>query len=218
VEVIGRQEGKDVALGRALRTGRFWWIAAGYFWALFSGYAIQVHQTNYLIEIGFGAGEAAWALGWVALAGVPGQLALGHLSDRIGREWAWSLGSLGFVLCALFLLLLKDTPSPALLYLMVLAQGALGYGLAPVFGAIPAEIFQGRQYGTIFGSLMLAAIAGGAAGPWLAGVIHDATGSYDQAFWISLCGSAFSAVAIWIAAPRRVRAVAGQIGRIGSMR
>ena len=48
---------------------------------------------------------------------------------------------------------------------MVVSQGMLGYGLTSVVGAIPAEIFQGRHYGSIFGTLMLASIAGGAVGP-----------------------------------------------------
>src|SRR5439155_26835960 len=34
----------DWTLGRALRTCRFWWLAAGYFCALFTWYAVQVHQ------------------------------------------------------------------------------------------------------------------------------------------------------------------------------
>ena len=162
-----------------MRTSRFWWIALGYFCALFAWYAVQVHQTKYLMEVGFSPTVAAWALGAVSLAGIPGQIGLGHLSDRIGREFVWCLGSLGFVLCCLLLLLLRQSPSPTLLYLMVLAQGALGYGVTSVIGAIPAEIFQGRHYGAIFGTLMLASITGGAAGPWLTGVLHDATGSYD---------------------------------------
>jgi MFS family permease len=94
---------------------------------------------------------------------------------------------------------------------MVVAQGMLGYGLTSVIGAIPAEIFQGRSYGTIFGTLMLAAIAGGAAGPWVTGVLHDATGSYALAFWIAIGCSALSAGAIWLAGPRKVRAVAGRV-------
>jgi cyanate permease len=32
---------------------------------------------------------------------------------------------------------------------------------------------------------MLAAILGGAAGPWLTGVLADATGTYSAAFWIA---------------------------------
>jgi sugar phosphate permease len=61
----------DWTLGRALRTARFWWIASGYFCALFAWYAVQVHQTKYLIEIGFSPSIAAWALGWSALSRCP---------------------------------------------------------------------------------------------------------------------------------------------------
>ena len=204
----------DWTLGCAIRTARFWWIALGYFGGLFSWYAVQVHQTKYLVEIGFSPTYAAWALGFVSLVGIPGQIALGHLSDRIGREWVWTAGSLGFVVCYLALLLMRQAPTPALLYLMVVSQGALGYGLTSVIGAIPAEIFQGRHYGTIFGTLMLAAIAGGAVGPWLTGAIHDATGSYNLAFWLAIGCSTLSAGTIWLAAPRKVRAVAGRIHRL----
>ena len=203
----------DWTLGRAVRTARFWWIAAGYLCGLFAWYAVQVHQTRYLVEIGFNAADAAWALGFVSLAGIPGQIALGHLSDRIGREWVWTVGCLGFALCYLALLALGHAPTPALLYFMVLAQGMLGYGLTSVIGAIPAEIFQGRHYGTIFGSLMLASIVGGAAGPWVTGALHDATGRYAPGFQVALGCCAISAVAIWLAAPRHVRAVAGRVPR-----
>ncbi len=102
----------DWTLGRAMRTTRFWWIMVGYFCGLFAWYAVQVHQTKYLVEIGFSPTDAAWALGVVSLAGIPGQIALGHLSDRIGREWVWTVGGLGFVIC--YIALLLDFPGPAL--------------------------------------------------------------------------------------------------------
>jgi len=200
----------DWTLARALRTGRFWWLAVSYFGGLFSWYAVQVHQTKYLLEIGFDASEAGWALGLVSLVAVPGQIALGHLSDRIGREWVWTIGNLGFVLCLLALLRLQQTPTTALLWAMVVTQGALGYGLTSVMGAMPAEIFEGRHYGSIFGTVMLSAIIGGAAGPWIAGILHDAWGNYAPAFWISIGCSTLSAAAIWMASPGKVRAVAGR--------
>jgi MFS family permease len=199
-------------LARSIRTARFWWIAAGYFLALYAWYAVQVHQTKYLIEVGFSARQAAWALGLVSLVAIPGQIALGHLSDRFGREWVWTVGNLGFVLCFLTLLLLPRAPGPLLLDVMIVVQGLLGYGLVSVLGAIPADIFQGAHYGTIFGLLMLASIVGGAAGPWVTGVMYDATGSYMLAFGVAMGCSALSAGAIWLAAPRRVRAVAGRVG------
>jgi len=202
--------GADWTLLRALATRRFWWIALGYFCALYAWYAIQVHQTRYLIETGFSPTEAAWALGLVSLAGIPGQIALGHLSDRLGREWAWGTACLGFALSFALLIALAHHPSTALFYAMVIAQGALGYGLTSVLGAIVLEIFQGRHYGSIFGTLMLAALAGGAAGPWVTGALYDALASYAVAFAIGAAVSIVSGAAIWLAAPRQIRAVAGQ--------
>jgi MFS family permease len=204
----------DWTLARATRTARFWWIALGYFCGLYAWYAVQVHQTKYLVEIGFTPSFAAWALGLVSLTGIPGQIALGYISDRIGREWVWTVGGLGFAMCFATLLLLRESPTAPLLYVMVVAQGMLGYGLTSVVGAIPAEIFEGRHYGSIFGMLMLASIGGGAAGPWVTGSLHDLTGSYTLAFWIAIGCSILSAIAIWLAAPRKVRLVAGQVHRL----
>ena len=203
----------DWTLARAIRSTRFWWLALGYFSALYAWYAVQVHQTKYLQEIGFTANRSAWALGLVSLFGVVGQISLGHLSDRIGREWVWAISNLGFAICFLALIALGHDPSVFWLYLMVAAQGGLGYGLTSVMGAIVAEIFQGRHFGAIFGTVMLAALAGGAAGPWLTGALHDAQGNYTLAFWLGVVVSAVSAFAIWRASPGQVRAVAGKIAR-----
>ena len=203
----------DWTLARAVRTSRFWWIATGYAAALFAWYAVQVHQTKYLIETGFSGAYAAWALGFVSLIGVPGQIALGHISDRVGREWVWSVGCLGFAVCYGALLGLGVAPSGTLLWTMVIAQGLLGYGLTSVVAAIPAEIFQGRHYGAVFGTIIGIGIAGGALGPWLTGLVYDLTGSYAGAFVLAIGCCAYSMVAIWMAAPRHVRAVAGRVAQ-----
>jgi MFS family permease len=147
----------------------------------------------------------------VSLLGIPGQIWLGHLSDRIGREWIWAISCLGFAICFAALIALKYAPVLPLVYLMVLTQGALGYGLTSVMGAVVLEIFQGKHYGSIFGTIMIAALAGGAAGPWATGFLHDLYGSYTAAFAIGIAVSLLSAVAIWQASPRKVRAVAGQL-------
>ena len=198
-------------LSRALRTMRFWWVALGYFCGLYAWYAVQVHQTKYLTEIGVAPTEAAWALGLVALVGVPGQIVFGHVSDRVGREWAWTIGSFGFAICFAALIALQAGPNPVLLYTMVLAQGFLGYAYTSVLGPIVAEIFEGPHFGTIFGTVMLTAVAGGAVGPCVTGLIYDHTGSYNVAWWLALGACAISALAIFIAAPRKVRHVAGRM-------
>ena len=63
---------------------------------------------------------------------------------------------------------------------------------------------------------MVSAIAGGAAGPWVTGVLFDTSDSYASAFVVAIGVSALSAIAIWIAAPRKVHAVAGRIHRLDS--
>jgi len=170
-----------------------------------------VHQTKFLLDIGFSPTVGVWALGVVSLLGIPGQIWLGHLSDRIGREWVWAISCFGFAICFAALVALKYAPSLWLIYLMVLTQGALGYGLTSVMGPVVLEIFQGKHYGSIFGTIMLAALAGGAAGPWATGVLHDFTGSYTIAFAVGIAVSLLSAIAIWQASPGKVRAVAGKV-------
>jgi MFS family permease len=200
----------DWTTRRALRTERFWWLTLGYFCGGFVWYAVQIHQTKYLVEIGFSPMEAAWALGLVAAVAVPGQIMLGALSDRVGREIVWTVACAGFAICYAALLALAGTRSQGLLYLMILSQGVLGYALTAIMGPIAAEIFEGPHFGAIFGIMSLALIGGGAAGPLAAGVLHDATGSYYSAFAISILLCIISAAAIWMAAPRKVRLVAGK--------
>jgi MFS family permease len=203
--------GTEWTLARALRTARFWWIALGYFCGLYIWYAVQVHQTKFLLDIGFSASLAVWALGMVSLLGIPGQILLGHLSDRIGREAIWAISCAGFAICFAALIALRYEPSLLLVYLMVVTQGVLGYGLTSVMGAVVLEIFQGPHYGSIFGTLMLLALAGGAAGPWVTGLLFDLTGSYIIAFAIAIAMSGLSALAIWRASPGKIRAVAGRL-------
>ncbi|MET0222005.1 MAG: MFS transporter [Tardiphaga sp.] len=203
----------DWTLARAMRTARFWWLALGLFGGLYAWYAVQVHQTKYLLDLGFSPSLAAWALGMVSLFGVPGQIFLGHLSDRIGREWIWTVSGLGFVICFAALIALEFVPEMALVYVMVVSQGLLGYGVTSIMGAVVAEIFQGEHFGSIFGTLMLAALAGGAAGPLLTGLLHDYYGTYTVAFGLGIVVSILSTVAVWMASPGKVRAVAGRMHR-----
>ena len=95
---------------------------------------------------------------------------------------------------------------------MIVAQGALGYGLTSVMGAVLLEIFQGKHYGSIFGTMMLAAwpAAPPDRGP---PALCTTAGSYTLAFGICIAVSLLSAIAIWQASPGKVRAVAGKMAQ-----
>jgi predicted MFS family arabinose efflux permease len=107
----------DWTLARAIKTTRFWWLFLASASCLYAWYAVQVHQTKYLGEIGFPPGVAAYALGLVGLTGSVGQIALGHLSDRI-RRMGLDRQRLGFALCYALLLAMRQYPIPVLLYLL----------------------------------------------------------------------------------------------------
>ena len=192
-------------LSGAIRTGRYWYLWLAIFFALFAWYCIQVHQTKFLIDAGFAATTAAWALTLVAVSGITGLILIGHFSDRYGREWGWTASCAGYAVCYALLLVIEHVPSALLMYLMVGAQGFLGYGIAALFGSVSADIFQGPRYGTIFGTLSLGAGLGAAAGPWAGGIVHDLVGSYAPVFALAIVFSFASAACVWLAAPRKVR-------------
>src|SRR5262249_57555881 len=116
--------------------GGVWWIGVAYLAGVYAWCGGQVHQTKYLIEIGFTPSVAAWALGLVSLFGIPGQILLGHLSDRIGREWVWTVSCLGFASCFVALIRLESHPTLPLLYAMMISQGGLGHRLTSVLRAL----------------------------------------------------------------------------------
>ncbi|MEO1686957.1 MAG: MFS transporter, partial [Pseudomonadota bacterium] len=198
----------DWTLGRALRTRRFWLIALAYFCGLFVWYALQVHHTRHLQQAGFDGETTAAALGLIALGSVAGQIGLGALSDRLGRELAWSLALLGFA-GASALMLAITRPDPALLWTMVAVQGLIGQGFAALFGAIPAEVFAGKRFPAIFSAISLIANMGAAAGVFGLGWLFDLNGDYAAGFRICVALSLLSIALMWLAAPRKVRLVAG---------
>ena len=114
-------------------------------------------------------------------------------------------------MCSSDLLAMAAAPSQPLLYLMVLSQGGLGYAFTAIMGPIVAEIFEGKSFGSIFSLLMTSLIGGGAIGPFVTGVLYDRTGTYHIAFAIGLVLSIVCAVAVYIAAPGKVRHVAGKV-------
>jgi sugar phosphate permease len=196
---------------RIAREPRFWALSGALFCSLFVHYAVLVHQTKFFIEVGFGVTQSAWALGFVGLVGIPGQLFIGALSDRIGREWGWALAMSGYVIAfSLFLAMLEVGASPALLYASILAVGALGAGTGPLFGSIGAELFGGRYYGRVFGLLGVATALGAATGAWATGWVYDITGGYALGFKLGLVFTVLSAIGVAYAGPGSVRPVTGR--------
>ena len=204
----------DWTLRRALRTARFWWISL---WLLLlactSGTRCRCTRPNSCSTSAFSAERR----GVGARRGQPARHSRPDLARASLRPDRARNGSGPSAVSALRSASRRADRSE----IRAGVAAGLSHDLHPgrtrlrpdvsVMGAVVLEIFQGRQYGSIFGTIMLAALAGGAARPMgdrAAVLIYRAATS--SAFAIGIAVSILSAVAIWRASPGKVRAVAGQ--------
>lgn len=81
-------------------------------------------------------------------------------------------------------------------------------GSTPVGTSIQADLFQGKQFGTILGTLNMGYGLGGALGAWFGGYVYDTTGSYGLALDAVILATFLSGTLVWVLAPRKVRAPA----------
>ena len=193
----------EAGLREAAASRRFWLIALAQASASFANQMLLAHQVAYLVDHGVTALAAASVVGVVGLASVVGKGGGGWASDVVGREITYTTGmclvaaSIGM----LGVLALSGASGWAYVY------GALvgvGYAVtAPLMPAVVSDLYRGRNFGAIFGAIQVANAAGGSAGPWAAGRIFDAAGSYTPAFLAALAATAVSTAAMWIVAPRR---------------
>ncbi|MFC1957877.1 MFS transporter [Chloroflexota bacterium] len=202
----------DWTLTRAIKTSKFWFFFLSTLALGIKSNIILVHTVAFFVDAGYSTMFAASIfalLGGLGLVSAVG----GIISDRIGREWAYTLGGIGMGLGMLALFLIKDTSSPWLLYLFAVFYGA-GVGIdRPITMAAKADVFRGKHLGIIMGVNNLSHGAGGAIGAWLAGYIFDVTGSYTTAFTISFLCLIGAVAFVWAAAPRKVRIVGGKVKR-----
>jgi len=197
-------------LRRAMKTYHFWFLFLISFCFLGLAETIVIaHQVFFFRDVGYPPMLAANIYSAFGVAFVLGNLC-SFISDLLGRVKVFVPSCFLSALAVSLLFLIKDTSQPWMAFLFAVLFG-LGVGLAgPVFFAAVADLFQGRYFGSIQGTVILGFSLGGALGPWLAGFIHDKTGSYFPTFFI-LLGSLLSSVFLmWFVSALKIRPVPGQ--------
>ena len=193
----------EVTLLAAAATRAFWLLAAAQGFAAFVNQMLLVHQVAYLVDHGVPALVAASVVSVVGIASVVGKAGGGWVSDLIGREVTYTLGMALVVTSIGALGMQALQPGAAWAYVYGGLVG-LGYAVtAPLMPAVISDLYRGRHFGAIFGALQTMNAVGGALGPWVAGRVFDATGSYRAAFLIAVVAAGIATTALWIAAPRR---------------
>jgi len=195
--------GDEWTLATALRSVPFWAVFAMWGFGVVGYQIIATHQVAHAAEHGFSAVVLGWVFGLGGAATVVGNLIGGSLSDRWGRETVFALGSV-MGIAGIAALASVDGPDDLPLLILYAACG-VGFGMRiSLLAAIPADLFAGRSLGVILGAAHAGGGIGGFIGPFLGGWLFDVAGNYRIAFAAAASTIALSAVAAWIAAPRRV--------------
>lgn len=165
-------------------------VRARAFWALFAIFGLTwipvfvplVHLVPLARDLGIDALRAATLVSALGLAAVAGRLAMGWLSDRIGRR-AILAGALAAQAVS-FIALDRAADLPGLVAAALLFGFSYGT-VSTIFPALVADFFGRAHAGSLVGLLFGLAAPTAALGPVGAGWIYDRFGGYGLAWWLS---------------------------------
>jgi MFS family permease len=202
---------RDWTLNQAMKTTRFWFMCLTTFssWGV-AHHILVTHQVAFALDMGYERIFASAVLslgGWAFCAGA----LISMVSDRIGREPTMTFGLGCCISSVIVLLMITDASKPWMLYYYAVVFG-LGFGMcAPVVAATVTDVFQGPKVGATVGFVWFSFSMGGTIGPWLGGWLFELSGNYNLAFYIAMFFLFLAIIAVWAAAPRKVRLVPGKI-------
>jgi predicted MFS family arabinose efflux permease len=130
----------------ALRSATFWLLSTAFFLGTFTGIAMTVLAIPFLLERGYGAPFAAFAVGLVGFSQIPGRIVFAAIGSRLPRELAIS-AVFALIGGGIALLVGLDTTATVLAGLVLLG---MGNGMATLARATAiADLYGGASYGTI---------------------------------------------------------------------
>lgn len=182
---------------QAMKTLSFWSIAMAFMLALGGQIAYLIHQVSFLGQY-LGPQKAAMAVSITAAASITGRLVLGAFIDRCNKRYV-AMGC--FFIQGTAVLLLAFFTHVGLLYLCTFAFGLTMGSIIMLQSLIIGECFGIPSFATVSGTIGLFLMPGAAFGPMIAGMIFDATQSYQMAFIVFACASFVAMVAIVFARP-----------------
>jgi MFS family permease len=186
------------SLREALATRHFWLMFLSLFFITMAVQSTLIHQVAHITDKGFSAEKGAFLFGLIGLLGSGGRIIFGYFSDKVGREKALSVG-VGCMGVGILSLMMLDEGRGGLLFAYALPFG-LGYGsVAPIFPARAADLFEGSQFGKIYGLLCFGPGIGGAMGTWVVGKVFDLTASYRAGFLMILSALLLALIFFWFA-------------------
>ena len=198
VEISQAAAQTGVTVRQALRNRNFWLIMIGLVAATFTYQGVLTQLRQHFEESGFEPALATTAVSIIAGMGIGSKLAFGRASERITARIATVISVL---LQAIGVLMIASADTQALLWVGIFVFG-LGFGgLGALIVLVVQEAFGMKEFGGIMGVVQVGMIVSGAGAPFLAGALHDSTGSFDSTFLIIVGIFAIGIVALLFARP-----------------
>jgi len=172
---------------------------------------LLVFQVSIMRWAGLSAAAAAGFAGARGLFQLMGRLPLRRALDHVG-SWHLLGGARVMVAVACVMLLISGTAWPAVAY-VVLAGTSIG-ALSALDGIVARDVVDTGDIGTMMGVISLAAAAGAAVAPVLAGQLTDATGAPVAAACTAAGCALASAMVLAGAYRRRTRAATAATGTV----
>ena len=182
---------------QALRTVTFWAIVVAFLLALSGQIAFLVHQVSFLSQY-LGITGAATAVSVTAAASIVGRLFLGTFVDRCDKRYVIMVC---FLIQGIAVITLAHYIHVVILYLGTFAFGLTMGSIIMSQSLIIGECFGLVSFATVSGVAGLFTMSGAAFGPTIAGLIYDATQSYQMAFTIFAALSILAMFVIFFAKP-----------------
>jgi MFS family permease len=174
-----------LSVSEAFRTRQFWMIFITFLLFLSSLGLVMLHLVPYAVDSGMAPVQAATLLTLIGVFGLAGRLASGVLSDRIGIKPI-------MLFCAMLLganiAYIAFSNTAWAFYIFASIYGATYSGFVTQMVRITRVTFGGKALGSVFAALMVSDGIGFGFGPWIAGNIFDATGSYQASFLAAAIG------------------------------
>lgn len=142
---------------------------------------VSFHVPNFVQSVGFTAAMAATGVTCVTIGQTGGKFMLGAINDKFGIKSALFVG-IGGGMLGVVALLISDSFGIGMLYAGALLFGIGFSGSTLLPPVVIREVFGGRDYASIYTTIMSASTLGVAVGTTLFSYIFDSTGSYYTVF------------------------------------
>lgn len=184
-----------VSMKAFLRDSLWWKLAV---WNMLFGLAAAgtlVHFAALMQDRGLTLAQAATAMSLVGAGGFVGNLAAGWLIDHTSATRLARLFVLA-PLAATALLFFGSGLSVAIVAAVLLGMFNAGDHSLSMF--LARRYFSAESFGRASATQQVATSLGSGTAPWLMGVVHDRTGSYDGAIMVAMGAFVLAAVAAWL--------------------